>query len=413
LENVQESGVGGKIGNTMTKGAAGLLNKGANIREAEQAAKEPANITVCGSGNLAQVYFDLFPRKVTLNELNTAYPGMVEAVVAHPGVGFVVTYNDDMTPLVLGKRGQRDLHTSAVSGEDPLAAYGEADFRAAQVRRVADFPHNGDLLVISTLYPDGTVAAMEELIGNHGGLGGEQTDAFILHAMDMPVPETANSADVFAILNNRRGLPGLPAVPEKPVVEVVDAWALGNLLKGLRRVKPWIKLALGALMLQRSAYRQIASQDSMTGPALLLGILGTAIFSISLSTDFSWVLGSCQIIAWFVTVLIMYLAGRLLRGNGTYSSVLRTMGFAQGIYLLNLFSFIPSITPIVRFIVSLLVFIGVWTGVATAHNLKGWRSLILPIIYVLVFLLGFVIIYTVIGGLNLTLESLAIDIGLR
>jgi hypothetical protein len=413
LENVHEEGVGGKIGNTMTKGAAGLLNKGANIREAEQAAKEPANITVCGSGNLAQVYFDLFPRKVTLNELNTAYPGMVEAVVAHPGVGFVVTYNDDMTPLVLGKRGQRDLHTSAVSGEDPLAAYGEADFRAAQVRRVADFPHNGDLLVISTLYPDGTVAAMEELIGNHGGLGGEQTDAFILHAMDMPVPETANSADVFAILNNRRGLPGLPAVPEKPVVEVVDAWALGNLLKGLRRVKPWIKLALGALMLQRSAYRQIASQDSMTGPALLLGILGTAIFSISLSTDFSWVLGSCQIIAWFVTVLIMYLAGRLLRGNGTYSAVLRCMGFAQGIYLLDVFSFVPSITPIVRLIVSLLVFIGVWTGVATAHNLKGWRSLILPIIYVLVFLLGFVIIYTVIGGLNLTLESLAIDIGLR
>ncbi len=88
------------------------------------------------------------------------------------------------------------------------------------------------------------------------------------------------------------------------------------------------------------------------------------------------------------------------------------MGFAQGIYLLDLFSFIPSITPIVRFIVSLLVFIGVWTGVATAHNLKGWRSLILPIVYILVFLLGFVIIYTVIGGLTLTLESLAVDFGL-
>jgi len=29
------------------------------------------------------------------------------------------------------------------------------------------------------VFEDGTVAALEELIGNHGGLGGEQTDAFL------------------------------------------------------------------------------------------------------------------------------------------------------------------------------------------------------------------------------------------
>ena len=413
LENVQEAGVSGKIGNTMTRGAAGLLNKGANIRDTGMAAAEPANITVCGSGNLAQVYFDLFPRKITLNEFNTTYPGMVDALVAHPGVGFVVTYDDELTPLVLGKRGLRNLGTGQVTGEDPLSAFGDGNFRAVQVRRVADFPHNGDLMVISTLYPDGTVAAMEELIGNHGGLGGEQTDAFILHAMDMPVPETANSADVFNILNSRRGLTGLPATPEKPTKEHVDAWAVGTLIKGLLQIKRWIPLAFGSLLLQRSAYQQVALEDIMTGPALLLGLLGSVTFSSTLSADFTWVQGGFQIIAWFVTVLTMYLAGRLLRGSGTFSAVLRSMGFAQGIYLLDAFSFIPSITPIVRFLVSLLVFIGVWTGVATAHSLKGWRSLILPIVYILVFLLGYVIIYTVYGGLTLTLESLAIDFGLR
>ena len=26
-------------------------------------------MTVCGSGNIAQVYFDLYPRKITLDEL--------------------------------------------------------------------------------------------------------------------------------------------------------------------------------------------------------------------------------------------------------------------------------------------------------------------------------------------------------
>ena len=247
LENTQEQGVGGTIGNTMTKGAANLLNKGANIRYTEVNAIEPANVTVCGSGNLAQVYFDLYPRKVTLNEFNAAYPGMVDAVVGHEGVGFVVTYDDEQSPIVLGKKGQRNLQTGVVIGEDPLDAYGNADFRAEQVKRVADFPHTGDLMVMSTLYSDGTVAAMEELIGNHGGLGGEQTDAFILHSMDMPVPETSNSADVFAILDSRRGLPGAPAVPEKPKDEHVDAWAFSTIVGGLRQIKKWTSLALGAI----------------------------------------------------------------------------------------------------------------------------------------------------------------------
>lgn len=412
LENVQGQGVGGKLGNSMTKGASSLLNKGANIRYTEMNAVEPANVTVCGSGNLAQVYFDLYPRKITLNEFNAAYPGMVDSVVGHEGVGFVVTYNDDQTPLLLGKGGQRNLHSGVGTGEDPLAPYGDGDFRARQVRRIADFPHAGDLIVMSTLYPDGTVAAMEELIGSHGGLGGEQTDAFILHSMDMPVPETNNSADVFAILDKQRGLTGAQTVPEKPGEEPVDAWQWRNILKGLRQIKKWVPLALGTLLLQRDAFRQIAKNEIMTGPALLLGIVGTITYSGLLLGSFTRRMFLFQITFWFVTVLIIYLAGRILRGKGTYTSVLRVVGFAQGIYILDAFSLIPTITPVVRFVISLLVFIAVWMGTATAHDLKGWRTLILPIVYVLVAISGLVIIISVFGSFSLTIESLGIDFGL-
>jgi uncharacterized membrane protein YvlD (DUF360 family) len=402
LENVQEQGVSGRVGSTVSKGAAGLLNKGANVHEIELAVTEPANVTVCGSGNLAQVYFDLYPRKISLNELNTAYPGMVDAVVNHPGVGFVVAYNDNLAPMVLGKGGLRELSTGVVTGVDPLAPFGEVEFRAAQVRRVADFPHNGDLMVISTLYPDGSVAAMEELIGSHGGLGGEQTDAFILHAMDMPVPDTANSADVFAILNSRRGLPGMPAVPERPVEEHVDAWKLGNLVRGIGKVSHWLPLAIDAILLQRHAFRQIGDQDILTGPALLLGIIGTGIYSATLTADFSWLVQSLQIAAWIITIFLMYLAGRLLRGKGTFTSVLRVVGFSCGIYLLEIFTLIPAIAPLVSILLPVLVLFAVWIGVATAHDLNGWRTLVLPVVYILVFVLNLVIIYTISGGINLT-----------
>ncbi len=166
------------------------------------------SITVCGSGNLGQIYFDLYPRRIKRNELDAAYPGLVDgAGAARRHRAWWWWPMRAGVPIALGKKGQRNLHTGQVTGDDPLKMYGDPDFRAAQVRRVADFPHVGDIMVLSTVYPDGTVAAMEELIGSHGGMGGEQTDAFLFHPGDMPVPATSNSADVFAILNARRGTP--------------------------------------------------------------------------------------------------------------------------------------------------------------------------------------------------------------
>jgi uncharacterized membrane protein YvlD (DUF360 family) len=412
LENMQETGVNGRIGNSMTKGAANLLKIGAGSVETEETQTEPTNVTVCGSGNLAQVYFDLFPRRITLNELNSAYPGMVESVVAHEGVGFVVAYDDDFTPVVLGKGGQRNLYTGSVTGQDPLTSYGDIALRVDQVRRVADFPHSGDLMVISTVYPDGSVAAMEELIGNHGGLGGEQTDAFLFHSMDMEVTNTKNSIDVFNILDAQRGKSGWPIVPQKPPNEHIDAWAFSTLFKGIRQVKNWVILALGVLQLHRHAYRQIAREEVMTGPALLLGILGTLSYSSIVIPNATPLILLFQVLSWFIMVLIMYFAGRLLRGNATFTSVFRVVGFAQGIYLLDLFCLIPSIAPIVRFFVSLLVFIAIWTGVAVAHELRGWRSLVFPIVYLLTAATSLLIIYSIRSGLSLAVKTLFVEFGI-
>ena len=188
LGNVQAQGVGGTFGRSVVKQSAKLAQQGLEEQAEGQTFTEESieqdNVVAFGSGNLAQVYFDLFPRKIKLSELNAAYPGMVDALVNHEGLGLIVGY-DDSAPVALGKRGARNLHTGQVTGEDPLTPYaderGTTEFRAAQVRRVMDFPNAGDLMVMSTLYPDGSVAALEDKIGSHGGLGGEQTDLFLLH----------------------------------------------------------------------------------------------------------------------------------------------------------------------------------------------------------------------------------------
>ncbi|MCJ7658097.1 MAG: phage holin family protein, partial [Anaerolineales bacterium] len=243
LENIKECCVGSRAGMAVVNRTQSALQSNINRQPALQEVK-PANVTVCHSGNLAQVYFDVFPRKVTLNELNAAYPSMVDMLVAHDGIGFVVAYDDDGEPLVFGENGARNLYTGDITGQDPLDPFGDVDLRAKQLKRVADFPHAGDLILNSTLYADGTVAAMEELIGNHGGLGGEQTDAFIFHPDEMEVPETTNSTDMFSILDTRRDI---PAPPPRRIAESVEeevmSWAISTFADGLSQDGTWLKRA--------------------------------------------------------------------------------------------------------------------------------------------------------------------------
>ncbi|MCZ2113324.1 MAG: phage holin family protein [Anaerolineae bacterium] len=206
LDNIQEQGMGGAIAKMATEQMQELAEEAAEelLEHESEKLKDAADVTFCASGNLAQVYFHEFPQRATLDELNQAYPALIDALTRHEGVGVVVVANGAGVPLALGPRGVRDLHTGIVTGEDPLTIYGDAELRAWQVRRVADYPCAGDLTIISSVYPDNTVAAFEELIGVHGGLGGEQTDSFLLHPSDMVVTSTRSSTDVFGLLNARR-----------------------------------------------------------------------------------------------------------------------------------------------------------------------------------------------------------------
>ena len=242
LENIEDSKEAGRVGTAAVRSTQRMVQANLINMNSFQELK-PAKVTLAYGGNGALVYFDLFDRRITLEELNAAYPGMVDALVQHEGIGFVVSWSDELEPVVLGKNGARNLHTGDVVGEDPLLPFGDVELRAWQMRRLADFENSGDLILNSTIYPDGSVAALEELIGNHGGLGGEQTDAYLFHPGDMVVPPTRSSYEFKAILDSRRGLPGTAPKPERPAVEVIDPWKPATVTKGLGMVGTWLSLA--------------------------------------------------------------------------------------------------------------------------------------------------------------------------
>ncbi|MEA3441625.1 MAG: phage holin family protein [Chloroflexota bacterium] len=413
LGNMQDSGVGGRVSNAVASGAQRAIKSNLD-RQPGAEEVEPAKVTLCYGGNMANVYFDLYPRKITLNELNAAYPGMVDAVVQHEAIGFVVAYEDDGTPVAFGKSGARNLHTGDVVGEDPLEIYGDVELRSWQVRRVADFSNSGDLIINSTIYPDGTVAALEEMVGSHGGLGGEQTDAFILHPGDMQIPETRNSRDVKAILDARRGLPGTSLKLERPeVVEEVNAWAPATLFKGIGQLSKWLHLAWHAALLSRDAYREIARDVYMTGPALLIALIAQTLQSLNELERFDIVDILVRYGVWFIAILLLWLAARILRGKADYTTTLRVAGFAQSAHLLELLGFIPVIGPLARILALILTLVGVWIGTATANELKGWRTILLPVIYIATVVISVYFIIAVIEGTVLTVDGLLMDFGVQ
>jgi len=140
------------------------------------------------SGNLGLITFPREPGRVTLEQLAVRRPGLVDALRTHDGIAFVMGRSEVDGAVVLGPRGSRRLRDDHVEGEDPLAQFHE--HAADHVRRTDGFAHCPDLLVNSCYWEElDEVAAFEELVGSHGGLGGGQSHPFVLFPRDLPWPD--------------------------------------------------------------------------------------------------------------------------------------------------------------------------------------------------------------------------------
>jgi hypothetical protein len=154
---------------------------------AAHGAPRRSDVLVLASGNLGLVYCTAWRHRLSLEELAARFPRLVPGLASHPGIGFVLVRSARRGPLAVGARGVHELATGRVAGEDPLAGFGPR--AAAHLRRHDGFPNVPDVLVCGRYDPaTGEVAAFEELVGSHGGLGGDQCRPFVLYPSDWPFP---------------------------------------------------------------------------------------------------------------------------------------------------------------------------------------------------------------------------------
>jgi len=149
---------------------------------------ERSDLIAIASGNFGLVYFPRLPGRVTLEQLAGAYPGLVDALAGHPGIGAMLIKSESHGSIVVGRDGINFLEEKRVEGVDPVAQYGG---RAREAfLRLDGMDHVPDLSVISLYDPEfDEVAAFEELIGSHGGLGGPQTQPIIMHPAEWELDE--------------------------------------------------------------------------------------------------------------------------------------------------------------------------------------------------------------------------------
>ena len=147
-----------------------------------------SQVTVLASGNLALIYLTQWNYRLTYEELMELFPDFIPGILDNEYIGFIVVYSKEHGNVVLSKNGKYFLDIDEIEGENPLENYG--NIAVELIKRHCTFNHLPDILV-NSFYDSrkDEVCAFEELIGSHGGIGGSQSEPFILYPSNWQIPD--------------------------------------------------------------------------------------------------------------------------------------------------------------------------------------------------------------------------------
>lgn len=167
----------------------------------EEAELSESEVIILASGNLAMIYLTQWPHRLTYEEITSKFPNLLPGIVDNEYVGFVLVRSKEKGDMAIGLNGTYYLDSDEIEGENPLEGYGKNVAR--HLKRNSAFDYTPDILVISFYDPVvNEVCAFEELVGSHGGVGGEQSKPFILYpsSWDVSSDEIIGAESIYNIL---------------------------------------------------------------------------------------------------------------------------------------------------------------------------------------------------------------------
>ena len=174
--------------------------KNRNKEDDEKELKE-SEVIVLASGNLAMIYLTQWHHRLTYEEINEMFPQLISEIVNNEYIGFILVRSSQKGDMAIGKNGIYYLDGGEIEGQNPLEGFG--DNIAKHLKRNSTFKYTPDILVNSFYDAENDeVCAFEELIGSHGGVGGSQSEPFILYPSDWIVPdeEIVGAENIYKLL---------------------------------------------------------------------------------------------------------------------------------------------------------------------------------------------------------------------
>lgn len=156
------------------------LNLNVKFSKKTTVSEDSAQTIVLASGNLGLIYFTDWSNRMTYEQIEDAFPGLIHGLSHHDGIGFVMVKSDIYGTVVLSNDDVLYLENEEYVGNHFLDKFGKNTIK--KLKRTDIFNHVPDILVNSKYdMENGEVHAFEELIGSHGGTGGNQQYPFILY----------------------------------------------------------------------------------------------------------------------------------------------------------------------------------------------------------------------------------------
>ena len=171
----------------------------------EEKEQSESEVIILASGNLAMIYLTQWSHRLTYEEITAKFPDLLPGIVDNEYVGFILVRSKEKGDMVIGADGVYYLDSDEIEGKNPLEGYGKNVTR--HLKRNSNFDHTPDILVIS-FYDQvaNEVCAFEELVGSHGGVGGEQSRPFILYpsSWDVSSDDIIGAESIYNILKTNQ-----------------------------------------------------------------------------------------------------------------------------------------------------------------------------------------------------------------
>ena len=194
FENEQYKNLRGKYSNSLE------YIKSHESKQQSTKKADDSELIVLGSGNMGLIYLTQWKQRLSYEELVMLFPELIPGLVKHPGIGFVLVNSISNGGMVIGEEGIYYLDCDKIVGENPLTDFGKN--AAKHLKRQNSFDNMPDILV-NSFYDSqkDEVCAFEELVGSHGGLGGNQTKPFILYPSHWENPkELVGASSIYKFL---------------------------------------------------------------------------------------------------------------------------------------------------------------------------------------------------------------------